>query len=136
MPDGLWWLPSLVVFGAAAVALGAGVMGFRRLGARREQAELGDGRALEVRAKGLIVEAPTFPGWETFGAMAQHFRFVRDHHRRIKKVGIVTDSVIGEVAEKLAAHFIAAEIRHFPAGQLEAARQWVSGTTTSPPPAP
>ena len=57
MPDALWWLPSLVVFGAAALALGAGVVGFRRLGARRERAELGDGRALEVRAKGLIVEA-------------------------------------------------------------------------------
>lgn len=57
MSDGLWWLPSLVVFGAAAVAFAAGVVGFRRLGARRERAELGDGRALEVRAKGLIVQA-------------------------------------------------------------------------------
>ena len=57
MSDGLWWLPSLVVFGAAAVALAAGVVGFRRLGARRERAELGDGHALEVRAKGLIVQA-------------------------------------------------------------------------------
>lgn len=57
MPDGLWWLPSLLVFGAAAVALVAGVAGFRRLGARRERAELGDVRALEVRAKGLIVQA-------------------------------------------------------------------------------
>lgn len=57
MPDGLWWLPSLLVFGAAAVALVGGVVGFRRLGARRERAELGDARALEVRAKGLIVQA-------------------------------------------------------------------------------
>ncbi len=28
---------------------------------------------------GLIIEAPAFPGWESLGAMAAHFRFVRDH---------------------------------------------------------
>ena len=59
MADGLWWLPSLVVFGATAVAIAGGVVGFRRLGARRERAALDDGRALEVRAKGLIVQADT-----------------------------------------------------------------------------
>jgi len=59
MADALWWLPSLVVFGAAAVAVVGGVVGFRRLGARRERAALDDGHALEVRAKGLIVQADT-----------------------------------------------------------------------------
>ena len=59
MAEGLWWLPSLLVFGAAAVAIAGGVVGFRRLGARRERAALDDGRALEVRAKGLIVQADT-----------------------------------------------------------------------------
>ena len=44
---------------AAAVAIAGGVVGFRRLGARRERVALDDGRALEVRAKGLIVQADT-----------------------------------------------------------------------------
>lgn len=74
---------------------------------------------------GLIIEAPRFPGWEGLGAMAAHFRFVRDHHRRIKKVGLVTDSALGNVAERLASHFVSAEIRHFSASELEAAKQWV-----------
>ena len=74
---------------------------------------------------GLIIEAPRFPGWESLGAMAAHFRFVRDHHKRIKKVGLVTDSALGNVAERLASHFVSAEIRHFSAGELEAAKQWV-----------
>jgi beta-glucosidase-like glycosyl hydrolase len=30
------------------------------------------------------------------------------------------------VAEKLASHFVAATIKHFPAGQAEAARRWIS----------
>ncbi|MND00808.1 hypothetical protein D3C83_195480 [compost metagenome] len=59
--------------------------------------------------------------------MAAHFRFVRDHHKRIRKVGLVTDSALGDVAERLASHFVAAEIRHFPAGKLEAAKMWVMG---------
>jgi hypothetical protein len=74
---------------------------------------------------GLIIDAPAFPGWENLGAMATHFRFVRDHHKHIKKVGLVTDSALGNVAQNLAAHFAAAEIRHFPAGELEAAKQWI-----------
>jgi len=71
---------------------------------------------------GLIIEAPAFPGWEGFGAMAAHFRFVSDHHERIKKIGLVTDSALGNVAERLASHFVSAEIRHFAAGELMAAK--------------
>jgi len=74
---------------------------------------------------GLIIEVSGFPGWESLGAMASHFRFVRDHHKHIKKIGVVTNSPMGTVAEHLASHFVAAEIRHFPAGELEAARQWI-----------
>ena len=75
---------------------------------------------------GLIIEVASFPGWESLAAMASHFRFVRDHHTHIRKIGVVTDSPMGNVAEKLASHFVAAEIRHFPAGDLEAARHWVT----------
>ena len=78
---------------------------------------------------GLIIEVTAFPGWESLGAMASHFRFVRDHHMHIKKIGVVTDSPMGTVAEHLASHFVAAEIRHFPAGEIEAARQWVMNQT-------
>jgi hypothetical protein len=73
----------------------------------------------------LILEVAAFPGWEDFGAMVRHFRFVRDHHRHIKKIGVVTDSPLGNVAEHLASHFLAAKIKRFPSGELEAAKQWV-----------
>ena len=74
---------------------------------------------------GLILEAAGFPGWDSLGAMASHFRFVRDHHKRIRRIGIVTDSPIGTLGEHLASHFVAAEIRHFPSGELETAKQWI-----------
>jgi SpoIIAA-like len=76
---------------------------------------------------GLIVEAAAWPGWDSLGAMAAHIRFVRDHHRRIRKIAVVTDSALGNVAERLASHFVAAEIKHFPAGERERAKQWILG---------
>ena len=75
---------------------------------------------------GILIEIAQFPGWDSLGAMAAHFRFVRDHHKKVKKVALVTDSKLGDVAPRLAAHFVAAEIRHFRAAELEAARAWVS----------
>lgn len=76
---------------------------------------------------GLILDAPGFPGWDSFAAMLTHFRFVRDHHKHIKKVAVVTDSHIGDVAEHLGSHFVSATIRHFPAGQIDQAREWITG---------
>ena len=74
---------------------------------------------------GLIIDAPAFPGWDSFGTMVTHLRFVQDHHKRVKKVALVTDSHIGDVAERLASHFVAAKVRHFPGEQLEQARRWI-----------
>jgi hypothetical protein len=74
---------------------------------------------------GVIVEAPGFPGWKGFGAMVNHFRFVRDHHKHVKKIAVVTDSALGDFAEHLASHFVSAEIKHFPAGHGEEAQQWI-----------
>lgn len=74
---------------------------------------------------GVIIEAPKFPGWDSLGALAGHFRFVRDHHKHIKKIGLVTDSTMGNVAQRLASHFVSAEIRHFSSGELEAAKRWI-----------
>jgi hypothetical protein len=75
---------------------------------------------------GVVIEAKTFPGWDSFGAMAAHFRFVREHHKRIKKIAVVTDSALGNVVPKLASHFVAAQIKHFHSNEAEAAKQWVT----------
>jgi len=76
---------------------------------------------------GIVLDVQTFPGWDSLGAMAAHIRFVRDHHKRVKKIAVVTDAKLGDVAEKIAAHFVAATIKHFPAGQTQAAEQWILG---------
>ena len=80
----------------------------------------------EGKLNGLVIESRHFPGWESFGAMIEHFKFVRNHHAHIERVALVTDSRLGDVAERIGSHFVSAEIRHFPSGQLDAAEEWAS----------
>ena len=77
---------------------------------------------------GLILELKRFPNWESFAAALRHFRFVRDHHKHIRKVAVVTDSSIGDLAEHIGAHFIAAEVRHFAEQETDRARNWMLGS--------
>src|SRR6476646_1755084 len=62
---------------------------------------------------GILLDAAAFPGWKDFAALIAHLRFVRDHHRKIEKVAVVSDSTVLSVAPKVAAHFVQAELRHF-----------------------
>ena len=80
--------------------------------------------------EGIIIEVPEFPGWENLGAFVSHIRFVRDHHRRINRVALVTDSAMANVAETIASHFVSAEVRHFSAEDLDSARQWIMDSTS------
>jgi len=76
--------------------------------------------------KGLIIKTRSFPGWESFGALSSHLIFVKEHHKKIARVAFVTDSILGNVAQKLASHFVSAEIKVFPFNALEEASSWVS----------
>lgn len=76
---------------------------------------------------GLILDASHFPGWDSMGALITHLKFVRDHHKHVKKIAVVTDSPLGDVAEHITSHFVSAEIKHFPAGQDKQAEAWIAG---------
>jgi hypothetical protein len=82
--------------------------------------------ARKGKLAGLIVEIERFPGWKNLTGMLQHFRFVRSHHRKVRRVALVTDARVGKVAEKVARHFIAAEVKRFPAGSGAEARKWLT----------
>ena len=77
--------------------------------------------------KGLIIHARSFPGWNSFGALLSHLRFVKDHQQRISHVALVTDSALGGFAEQVVGHFVAAQVRHFGFDEIDAARAWILG---------
>ena len=79
---------------------------------------------------GLIIYTKDFPGWDSFGAMLKHFKFVKDHQQKLSHVALVTDSAIGNLAEKIAGHFISAEVKHFPYSQVVDAKSWILDAET------
>lgn len=79
---------------------------------------------------GLVIVTEDFPGWDSFGALVKHLKFVRQHHEKLSRVALVTDSAIGDLAEKLASHFVSAQVRHFSYLQLADAQAWVKEYST------
>jgi len=75
---------------------------------------------------GIMIEAEQFPGWKNLAGMFKHFRFVRNHHRKVRRVALVTDARIGKIAERFARHFIVAQVKRFPAGHAGEARRWIA----------
>jgi hypothetical protein len=75
--------------------------------------------------RGLMIDAASFPGWEDFAALLSHLRFVRDHHRRIRRVAVVSDNPLLSAAPMIASHFLSAELKTFGATERAAALAWL-----------
>jgi hypothetical protein len=78
------------------------------------------------KLRGVVIVAEAFPGWKNLAAMSSHFRFVREHHRKIRRVAVVSDSHLLSAVPGLATAFVNAEVRGFPAAERAEALQWAS----------
>ena len=76
---------------------------------------------------GLVVVAEEFPGWDDFAAFTAHFRFVREHHRSIRRVALVTSSRVLSALPGLAGLFVDAEVKQFPLDRRAEALTWAAG---------
>jgi hypothetical protein len=54
-----------------------------------------------------------------------HLSFVKDHHKKIKHIALVTNSPLGSLAENLASHFMSAKILSFKYSELDLAKSWI-----------
>ncbi|HSK62128.1 MAG TPA: STAS/SEC14 domain-containing protein [Actinomycetospora sp.] len=73
---------------------------------------------------GLVLHAPSFPGWENLGALAEHLRFVGGHQRRIGRVALAVDGQPVGIAARVAGTLLHPEVRHFASGELDEAIAW------------
>jgi len=80
----------------------------------------------EGELKGLLIDAPAFPGWESLGDMVSHFKFVKNHERFIQKVAVVSDIRFAKVMPHFVRHFIHAKIRHFGRSEKDQALAWLT----------
>jgi hypothetical protein len=76
---------------------------------------------------GLVIHTQAFPGWDSFAGLSSHLKFVKEHHKKISRIAIATDSVIGRLGESIASHFMNAEIKEFSFQELEQAKAWAAG---------
>jgi len=77
------------------------------------------------KLNGLVIHTESFPGWQDFGAMLAHIKFVKDHHAHIRKVAAVADEGIIAILPTIADRFVKADVRHFGADDLDSAIEWV-----------
>jgi hypothetical protein len=67
-----------------------------------------------AKLHGVLVHSKGFPGWGTFGGFTAHMNFVREHHKKVERIAVVTDSHFAGIGEALGTNFTSAEVRHFP----------------------
>ena len=77
------------------------------------------------KLNGLLIEAASFPGWDSFGTFIEHLKFVYGHHRNIDRVAAVTDGAFLKIAPAIAQHFAHPEIRVFASGERAKALDWL-----------
>ena len=79
--------------------------------------------------QGLVIHARRFPGWENLGALIRHIRFVRDHHRKIRRVAFAADGELAKLGPRIGEHFVQAEVKTFPFDALDSAVAWAADRT-------
>jgi hypothetical protein len=81
--------------------------------------------AANGKLTGLMVCVKGFPGWDSFGALISHLGFVRDHHRKIDRIAVVTDSEALKAMTQVAKYFVSPQVRQFPSDQRTEALAWL-----------
>jgi len=81
--------------------------------------------AAHPKISGVMVQTQWFPGFASVGAFADYARFIADHHARVRRVALVTDSALAPVAQFMANHVVGIEMRHFPFSEHVAAQAWI-----------
>ncbi len=76
--------------------------------------------------RGLIIASEKFPGWEDLLAFISHIRFVRNHHKVIQKVALVSNSPLLSAAPYIVNHFVNAKVRNFSFYDIEQAKIWAA----------
>lgn len=76
--------------------------------------------------KGLMISTEDFPGWDGFEAFFSHMRFVKDHHQKIGKVALVSDSKVMDFLPKFVSHFVEASVKGFAGNDVDKAFMWLA----------
>jgi hypothetical protein len=77
------------------------------------------------RLNGIMIQLEELPGWDNFYAMLEHFNFIKQHHDKVRRVAVVTDSTVASFLPNLMDSFVSAEVKHFAYQDSEQALAWL-----------
>ena len=77
------------------------------------------------KLNGIIIHTKSFPGWKNYAALSRHIRFIKNHHRRIKRLAFASDTLAIALTKTIAKPFLAVEIKIFEYDKFEEAKKWV-----------
>jgi hypothetical protein len=77
------------------------------------------------KINGLLIYASDFPGWKDLAALISYIQFIDDHHKKIKRVAVVTDETFLSLLPSVAEHFVNAEVKNFRFDDREQAESWL-----------
>ncbi len=76
----------------------------------------------------LLLDIREFDGWQGLGAMAAHFKLVRDHVSQLDKAAIVGESGWQSMAVQVMKRLIGREARYFDKNDFDAAKAWITAS--------
>jgi hypothetical protein len=77
---------------------------------------------------GFMICAEKFPGYKNPQGLWSHLKFVRHHHRKIKKVAFVSDSRFYEIASRLVSCCVQPKVKHFGYHHEDSAMDWIDAS--------
>ena len=66
-----------------------------------------------VPLRGVLIHEHALRACNDFGALLAKLQFIKQRHRLIEKVAVVTDGGFATIMPFLASHFIHAQVKHF-----------------------
>lgn len=84
------------------------------------------------RVPNLVFKVLKRPHWENFKTLKEHLRLVRDHHKLVKKVAVVSDGLMLNFLPGIIDHFVGAKVRHFSNDDLREAMDWAKAEDDHP----
>ena len=81
------------------------------------------------KVKGVLVDAPAFPGWASFAAFSAHVTFVNMHHHQIERLALVSGAPLLRTAATAASALLSPEVRLFNDGETMKALDWLTEGT-------
>jgi hypothetical protein len=74
----------------------------------------------------LLLDIRRFGGWQGLGAMASHFKLVRDHVGQLDRAAIVGESKWEAMVVQVVKRLVGKEARYFDKNDFEAAKAWIT----------